>query len=87
MPTTIVVYLLPFAYSILQDTINKAKPSKTVDVYAKSPPFSFPASYLLILTYIMSAYLVSFLLFISGFVSSTLVVNPWDSRFFPLKVV
>ena len=48
MPKTIVVYLLPLAYPILQQTRNPAKLPKTVVVYSKSLPFVLPASYLLL---------------------------------------
>ena len=57
-----------------------------MDVYSKSLPFVFPASYLLISTYIMSVSFVSFLLIIFVFVNSNMIVNPWASRFFPRKV-
>ena len=87
MPMTIGVYMLPFAYSILQLTINLANIFKTVGVYSKSPPFVFPSSYLMLPTYMMSESFVSFLLILSGFVSRTLIVNTWASRFFPHKLV
>ena len=86
IPTTIIMYLLPFSYYIFQLTRNPAEPPKTVGVYSKYIPFVFPASYLLIYTYMMSASFVSFLLIISGFVISTLIFYSWVSRLFPRKL-
>ena len=86
MTMTIVVYLLPLAYSILQLTINLAKPSKTLGVYSKSLHFVFLGSYIMVLTYMISASFVYFLTILSVFVSNTLVFNTWVSIFFPCKV-
>ena len=87
MTMTIMLYLLPLAYFILQLMINTSKPPKTLGIYSKSLPFAFPDSYLLISTYMMSSSFVSLLLVLSVFVSSTIIVNPWASIFFPRKVV
>ena len=84
--TTILVYLTPLDYSILQLTINTAKPPKTVGVYSKSLPFELPSSYLLMSTYMMFEYFVSFFLILPEFVSSILILNSSVLRLFPLKV-
>ena len=86
IPTTIVIYLVPFAYSILQLTRNPDKPPNTVGVYSKPLPFVFSYCYLLLSTYMMSVSFVSFLLILSIFVSSTLILNSWESILFPRKV-
>ena len=53
MPTTNTVYLLLLAYYILHLKRNPAKPPKTVGSYSKYFPFVFPASYLLLSTYMI----------------------------------
>ena len=76
MPTTIMLYLLPLTYSIIQLTRNPANPYNTVGVYSKSLNFSFPSFYLLLSTCMMSAFFVSLFMILSGFFISTMIVNP-----------
>ena len=85
--TFIVLYLIPLAYSILQLTKKPANPSYNVDVFSKSFPFASPVSYLLLLTYMVSESFVSFLLILSEFVISTLILYPWASILFPRNFI
>ena len=86
LPTTIIVYLIPLYYSIIQLTRNPAKSPKTMGVYSESLPFVFSSIYLPLFSYMVSESFVYFLLVLYGFFSSTLIFNSWSSRIFPRKV-
>ena len=62
MPTTILMYLPPLDWPNIQLTRNPAKPPKTVIFYYKYLPSTFPASYIIVLIYMMSASFLSLLL-------------------------
>ena len=62
MPTTILMYLPPLDWPNIQLTRNPAKLPKTVIFYYKYLPSTFPASYIIVLIYMMSASFLSLLL-------------------------
>ena len=78
IPMHIIVYLIVFAYFILQLMRNLENISKTSNVYSKSLPIAFLAGYLLLLTYMMSASLIYSLLLLSGSIS---ILSIWSEGF------
>ena len=93
VPMPIIEYMLLLLSPLIQWTITQEYASlnglrslkKRKKPYIQFLPFAFPAGYVILSTYMMSASFVSFLLMISGLLSSMLTVSPWSDAFFSDK--